>query len=228
MPKSNSSSRTPRITTLLFDFDGTLVDTEPSAVLAVQKCFETWKISVAPEDAAYVTGRTWDSAFEYLFSKYQIPVARNSATKMIMDVYHEEIEKNLIVVPGSIEAVQTLAPHYRIGLVSGSPHADIVAILGKLQILDSFEVILGAENYTRSKPAPDGYLKAAQILHAQPQECLVFEDSTAGIASAKAAGMWVVAITSTNHFSQDVSRSDFQTADLQPINLKWVQNLSID
>jgi HAD superfamily hydrolase (TIGR01509 family) len=217
-----------QIKTVLFDFDGTLVDTEPSAVSAVKKCFQKWNLKIVSEDASFVTGRTWDSAFEFLFSKYALPIEKSSAKKEILDLYHREIETNLVVVPGSIEAVHSLAQNYPLGLVSGSPHADIIWALTKLGILNHFKIILGAEDYPRSKPAPDGYLKAAAYLKTKPSECLVFEDSTAGIGSAKAAGMWAVAITSTNHFSQDVSLSDFRTQDLRPINSKWVQHLSID
>ncbi len=225
MPGSNLS---PPIKSILFDFDGTLVDTEPSAVKATQDCFKKWKIELDPKDSARVTGVTWNSAFEFLFKKYPIPLPKDEARQTILDHYRKETEKNLVIVPGCVQAVRSLCQVYLVGLVSGSDRADILRILDQLGIKDCFRVILGAEDYPKSKPAPDGYLKAASLLHTTPRECLVFEDSAPGILSARSAGMWVVAITSTNHFSFDLSQAHFKVPDLSSVNPAWISNLSFD
>jgi sugar-phosphatase len=69
--------------------------------------------------------------------------------------------------------------------------------------------VTGADDYANSKPAPDGYLHAASMLGVDPAECLVFEDSIAGIRSARAAGMQVIAVT----FRSNVSAGELQLAD---------------
>ncbi|MBI2712018.1 MAG: HAD family phosphatase [Bdellovibrio sp.] len=217
-----------KIQTVLFDFDGTIVDTEPSAVKVVKACFKEWKLELTPEDASYVTGRTWESAFDYLLKKYSLPLERNAAEAQVLSQYRTEVEKNLIQVPGSVQAIRSLSKHFTLGLVSGSIRQDILEILSRLGLIDLFKVILGASDYEKSKPAPDGYLKAAQILGAAPASCLVFEDSEAGVKSGKKAGMWVVAITSTNHFGQDLSQADFHIPDLRQVNPDWVSHLSVD
>jgi HAD superfamily hydrolase (TIGR01509 family) len=213
---------------ILFDLDGTLIDTEPSAAKAVEECFQKWNLSIHPDDATYVTGRTWQSAFDYLFGKYSIPLPPQQAQKTILDRYRFHIENHLTAVPGSVEAVQNLAPHYPLGLVSGSGRTEILWALKKLEIHQHFQIILGAEDYPKSKPHPDGYRKAMETLGILPNQCLVFEDSTAGISSARAAGTWVVAVTSTNHFRQDTTQAHFQIPDLQDVNPSWIQNLSFD
>lgn len=218
MNKQNSRAEAQptknRVQTILFDLDGTLIDTEPTAAKAVQDCFKEWDLQVTEEDAAYVTGRTWNSAFTYLFSKYSIPVPAEDAKRQMKERYRTVLETELCVVPGSVQAVQALASRFPLGLVSGSSRADILWALKKLDIEKHFQVILGAEDYPRSKPQPDGYLKAVETLKADPKSCLVFEDSTAGIASARSAGLWVAAITSTNHFNQDTSQAHFKIKDL--------------
>ena len=64
-----------------------------------------------------------------------------------------------------------------------------------MDIADNVSYFAGFENYENSKPEPDGYLKAAEVLQVEPKNCLVFEDSVVGIQAAKNAGMAVVAVT---------------------------------
>ncbi len=86
------------------------------------------------------------------------------------------------------------------------------------------EVIYGAEDYERSKPAPDGYLKALATMKMERDEAIVFEDSVAGLASAKAAGVRSVAITCTNHFGHDQSVADVCIPDFASIDSAWIKN----
>lgn len=220
MPAANT------LDTVIFDLDGTLIDTEPSAAAAIRDCFAAWGITPRHEDADFVTGRTWSSAFDYLFKKYRIPVPAEEASRAMMRRYRERIESKLEVVPGGAEAVRNLAGKFRLGLVSGSGRAEILWALGKLGITEHFDVILGAEDYPRSKPEPDGYLKALNLMNSKPERGLVFEDSHPGIASARAAGLWVVAITGTNHLRQDTSAAHHHIADLTPVNPEWLEKLA--
>jgi HAD superfamily hydrolase (TIGR01509 family) len=210
---------------VIFDLDGTLIDTEPSAAKAIARSFQNWGIQVTLEDAGYVTGRTWDMAFQFLFSKYSIPVPQNEAVQTVLENYRLSLENELTVVPGSVQAVQSIASRYPLGLVSGSHRREILWALEKLGIRKHFQVILGAEDYPRSKPAPDGYLAALKEMKLSANRTLIFEDSHAGIASARAAGAWVVAITGTNHFQQDVSQAHFHISDLTPVTAEWVKDL---
>ncbi len=216
------------IKTILFDLDGTLIDSELCAATVMKDCFEQWGIQLLPQDVTYITGRTWELTSRYLFSKYSFPLSQDLARSELITRYRQALETNVQIVPGSVQAVESLAQKFPLGLVSGSCRSDISSVLKKLGIQKHFQIILGAEDYPHSKPAPDGYLKAIQTLQADPQSCLVFEDSQAGIASARAANLWVVAITSTNHFQQDQSQAHAQIQDLSEISPQWVQDLSFD
>ncbi len=206
--------------------DGTLVDTELAAAKAVEDCFAAWNHQVTKEDADFVTGRTWEKALEFLFSKYPPPLPRAKATGHLLDAYRAKIETDLIEVSGARECVTDLAREYPLALVSGSHRREILSILERLGLRDAFRVILGAEDYSASKPAPDGYLKALSLLGANPQTTLVFEDSVAGIESGLAAGLRVCVITSTNHFGHATDRGHHFVPDLRGINRAWVKALS--
>lgn len=217
------------ISTVIFDLDGTLVDTEPAAARAIEECFGEWGLAIAEKDAQFITGRTWATAFEYLFSRYRIPVARSEASQRMMSVYREALKSELKQVPGGADAVRALRSDggYRLGLVSGSSRAEIAFCLDRLGLTGEFELVLGCEDYPCSKPAPDGFAKAIRELGAEPRRTLVFEDSEAGIASARAAGAWVVAIQSTNHFKQDTSQAHLKISDLRGVDAKWVGALRL-
>jgi HAD superfamily hydrolase (TIGR01509 family) len=212
-----------QVKAVVFDLDGTLVDTEPTAASTVIECFREWRIEVSPEDARYTTGRTWAIALEFLFSKYSIPVPKDEAVEIVLDRYRREMARELRTVEGAVDCVRALAPHYPLALVSGSHRAEILFALEKLGVLPLFKVILGAEDYPRSKPAPDGYLKGLELLGVRGSDAVCFEDSDAGIASARSAGMWTVAITSTNHFGQDTRKAHVHVPNLKGIDAAWVE-----
>lgn len=212
------------IETIIFDLDGTLIDTEPVAARAVESCFKKWKTELDPKDSEFVTGRTWANAFDFLLGKYKLPVTREEALNEVIEVYRQSLEKNLPIVPGSVAAVEALASHYPLGLVSGSHRREILWALGKLGILNHFKVVLGSEDYPASKPAPDGYLTGMKLMKSEAQRTLIFEDSTAGITSALAAGAWVVGITGTNHFGQITRQAHCEIQDLRPVTAEWVKN----
>lgn len=96
----------------------------------------------------------------------------------------------------------------KMAMASSATMEDIDFVLNKVPIRNDFEAIIDGSRVTKGKPNPQIFLKAAEELNAKPEDCVVFEDSLAGIQAANAAGMKVVAIT-TGH----------PAADLHPVNL---------
>lgn len=213
------------INAIIFDMDGTLVDTELAAAKAVEECFLAWDHKVTAKDAHFVTGRTWETALKYLFAKYPPMVSLETATLKVLESYRKKIETDLVEVPGARESVRALAVDYPLALVSGSHRQEIFSIVARLGITDCFKVILGAEDYPNSKPAPDGFLKAAHLLGVRAEKTLVFEDSVAGIEAGLAAKMQVCVITMTNHFGQDTKKGHHFIPNLTLVNPDWVKAL---
>jgi HAD superfamily hydrolase (TIGR01509 family) len=216
------------IKAVLFDLDGTLIDTELAAAHAVEAWFKKKNLVLDPADAQFVIGRTWNVLFDRLFAKVELSalkISREEAAREILLAYRATLEEELPTVAGASDAVKALAGHYTLGLVSGSYRAQILWALEKLKILAHFQVVLGAEDYPESKPAPDGYIAAMNTLAVKPSETLIFEDSHAGISSGLAAGARVVAITGTNHFQQNTQAAHHHIPDLRCVTADWVRNL---
>jgi mannitol-1-/sugar-/sorbitol-6-/2-deoxyglucose-6-phosphatase len=98
--------------------------------------------------------------------------------------------------PGAIESVKHMKEYYRIGLASGSPTEIIKAVLRITELDQIFEVIIYGDDIPRGKPAPDIYLEAMKQLSVTPDVTVGIEDSSNGIRSVKAAGMYSVAAPS--------------------------------
>lgn len=205
---------------ILFDMDGTIIDTERTAALALRECLKPFHITLSAEDGDAVTGRKWEFGIEILFDRYGPAfraqgVTPESFLKTVVDHHRRHLESlpSLPAIPGAFAAVHALAKQLPVALVSGSQRREIEWAMGQGGVLDLFQFILGAEDYTRSKPAPDGYLAALKRLGVAPADALVFEDSEAGIGSGLAAGMTVVAVTYAGHAGRFAAQAHARIKD---------------
>jgi HAD superfamily hydrolase (TIGR01509 family) len=103
-------------------------------------------------------------------------------------------KQRLPLIDGAVAAVQRLATRYRLALASSSNRTLIDALIDLAGLTEYFEATVSSEEVARGKPAPDVYVEAARRLGVDPARCAAIEDSHAGIRSAKAAGMRVIAI----------------------------------
>jgi beta-phosphoglucomutase family hydrolase len=177
----------------LFDCDGTIVDSMPLH-------YNAWKKSLAE----------WNCEFEeHLFYSWggmpvlEIIAALNQRNGLNMPVhevatrkeslFHQQLHQ-IKAIPEVLEHIE--AQHGRIpfAVVSGSRRSSVVGSLTTLNLLDKFDTIVSAEDYTNAKPAPDAFLLAAHRLGVAPQHCLVFEDTELGVQAAVAAGMAFVKV----------------------------------
>jgi HAD superfamily hydrolase (TIGR01509 family) len=172
----------------LFDCDGTVADSMPLHYIA-------WKEALAEWGATFSEG---------LFYKWggrppmEIISALNAMQGLKMPVkavaerkenFYFELIPQLKPVPEVLELMEAQRGRIPFAVVSGSSRESVVKSLTALRLLDCFDVIVGAEDYERGKPAPDAFLIAAARLGIAPEDCLVFEDTAIGIQSATAAGM---------------------------------------
>jgi HAD superfamily hydrolase (TIGR01509 family) len=175
----------------LFDCDGTIVDSMPLHFVAWNKAVSEWKCEF-PEKLFYAWGGMPVSEIIATLNQQQglaMPVAEVAERK---EALYFEMLHELKAVPEVLEHIHASHGQIPFAVVSGSARDSVTRSLETLGILDKFETLVCAGDYTKSKPDPEPFLMAAERLGVAPEHCLVFEDTEMGIQSAKAAGMgWV-------------------------------------
>ncbi len=183
---------------ILFDLDGTLIDSERETAEAMARALERRAgIVIEQYDRDFIIGRSWVAIYDSLRARYpQLAWSRAETIAHVADARAEVIaEQGLTVLPGVRDVLAWTATLPR-ALVTGSSRLEVTQVLPHLGA--HFDVIVAAEDVARSKPAPDGYVKAIGALTLSPRECLVIEDSEAGITAGRDAGCVVLAVRAGN------------------------------
>ncbi|MCD8176509.1 MAG: HAD family phosphatase [Tannerellaceae bacterium] len=180
--------------TALFDFDGVIVDTEPIYDIFWNEAGVRYNTGI--DNFAYVIKGT---TLPDIIIKYFSDRTPEEQEKIFNEAAQYEATMPLPPMPGSIEFLKLLKDQgVKTGLVTSSDTLKVERAFRDLQIGKLFDTVVTADRITKGKPAPMCYLLAASDLQVTPQECLVFEDSFAGIQSGTDAGMRVIGLSTTN------------------------------
>ena len=179
----------------LFDCDGTVADSMPLHYIAWKKALSEWGCAFDEELFYRWGGKPVHEIISTLNQMHglRMPVAPVAERKE--NLYYDQLP-NLKAVPEVLEQIEAHRGLIPMAVVSGSSRESVLNTLTTLGLLDRFDTIVGAEDYRRSKPAPDGFLIAAARIGVAPADCLVFEDTALGIEAATAAGMASVRVPS--------------------------------
>jgi sugar-phosphatase len=193
--------------------DGVLIDSEPFWQRAQLQIFSEVGLELTLEDTEKTMGVRIDEVVHFWYSQH--PWTGRTVAEVSTAVVDEVIRlvgAEGFTMSGVNETIAVLEKQQiPLGLATSSDERLIEAILTKLELQDAFSVKCSAVHEQYGKPHPAVYLRAAQRLGVEPDDCLVFEDSIAGVRSAKSAGMKVVAIPAPEQFD----RNEFQEADIK-------------
>jgi HAD superfamily hydrolase (TIGR01509 family) len=179
----------------LFDCDGTVADSMPLHYVAWTTALGEWNCEF-PEELFYAWGGKPPIEIVATLNKMRgLDMPASEVAEHKENLYFELLPQ-LTAVAEVVEHIELQYGKIPFAVVSGGTRDSVTRSLTTLGLIDKFVTILGSDDYAHSKPAPDGYLLAAERLGVEPADCLVFEDTDLGIRSATAAGMASVKVPS--------------------------------
>lgn len=177
---------------VLFDLDATLVDSEGQTDAVIEQVMARHGMPgvVLPPDQT--RGRTWGDIVAALLdgARRLVALSPEALERQLVDAWGESVD-GMRPIPGAPRALrEAKAAVGRVAVVSSSPRALVERILSTtLAARDAVDLVIGADDVAVAKPAPECWLRAARGLAVEPDECVVFEDSRAGLTAARAAGI---------------------------------------
>lgn len=196
---------------IIFDMDGVLVDSEPLHYRSNVMALERLGKKIDYEYYEQFIGSTVKYLWECLKEKYQLSLSVEELMELGDECKRELLEKEgYPPIPGVKEMVRRCKDAgLKTAIASSSSSASIKEVTTYFGIdgyIDQFASGLEVKN---RKPAPDVYLKAADLIHVLPEECIVVEDSSIGVTAAKAAGMVCIGYVNPHSGKQDLSKADY-------------------
>lgn len=199
---------------VLFDFNGVIIHDEPIHQKLTEQILLEENLVLKPREYEQVClGRNTRTCLRDLLGNFGRVVKEDYLTQLVQrkaQAYVQELEQleKLPLYPGLEDLIfQVRSRNLKLGLVSGATGKEIDLVLERAKLSEYFSVIVAGDDITTSKPDPAGYLLAVERLnqkypdlHLQASECLAIEDTPAGIAAGKRAGMQVVGVANTYPF----------------------------
>lgn len=213
-----------KISAVIFDLDGLLINSEPSWGKTYDIFIKKYKLEDEPKFHDQMIGRGLKGVVEIMKEKLGLVGDTKKLVEDYREIFFEVFSKEKKVLKeGVLELVKSLSGRdVSMAVATGGPSKEMVEnILGKEHILSYFDIIVSSDQVKRGKPFPDIFWETAKELGLSPVDCLVLEDSANGILAAKAAGMKSVGINSEPKWRKDLENAG---ADRVFASLKELEN----
>jgi sugar-phosphatase len=209
----------------LFDMDGLLLDSEILWHKAEVEIFGALGVPLSDAMGRSTKGMYVNQVVTHWNSRYPWrEPSEDAVVDMLVERVGELVESEGVLMPGAMFALDLTGERGPLGLASSTPMDLIIRCLKHFGLLDRFAAIHSAEHEPFGKPHPGVFLSAAASLGVAPEDCLVFEDSAAGVLAGKSATMTVVAVPTPD----DLSRPEFLLADLVLASLEELSAAWLD
>lgn len=212
------------IQAVIWDLDGVIID-------SAEEHRKAWHRLAQEEGIAFTDAQFWatfgwrnDAIIPLIFGP--VPPERSKALAERKEAYFRDfVRETAAPLPGAIALLSGLhTAGYKQGLGSSTPIENIQLISDALGLQRFLSVLVSGETVPHGKPAPDIFLKAAELLHVEPKYCLVIEDAVAGIEAAKAGGMYAIAVTGARDLP-GLRAADLLVKDLTQVSVETIRQL---
>lgn len=218
------------IKAVIFDMDGTIIDSEPIYEKVNQAIYEKYGFNLTQEDYDRHMGANLKDIWEDILNRYQVKdeYSHYKIEDFMEDHIHESYQglaeaEELELMPGVKEWFDFLKDHgYKMIIASSSYEPVIEHIYQRFELEQYMEGYIDGNAIENGKPAPDIFLKAAEKLGVKAEECLVIEDTEHGVNGAQRAGAKVVGFNRAQDESQDLSNADLVIEEFNQENLQKI------
>ena len=178
---------------IVFDFNGTLSDDEPLLYAVYAELFaKQGRPLTEQEYLDELAGQTEDEIIRRWLGRVDDELIRER-----IDRYVAHASDGSTIDENARAAVRLAAEHVPVGIVSAAARREIDPVIAAAGVAEHISALVSADDVTNGKPDPEPYERMASLLGLDPGDMIVFEDTEAGVASAKVAGAYVVAVTRT-------------------------------
>lgn len=211
------------VSAIVFDCDGLLLDTESCWSRAEEALFADYGFGFGPAEKDLLIGRTLEAACNNMAEHLGIPGAGPRLQADLLPRVEAELSAGVAPMPGARQLLEDLHGRVPIAVATNSPRAMLTAALKSSGLGDFFEIAVAADEVEHAKPHPALYLNAFERLDAAPRTGVAFEDSSTGVAAARAASTFVVTVPSQVGKPLD---GDYITSTLDDVALiEWAQTV---
>ncbi|HEX6700048.1 MAG TPA: HAD family phosphatase [Gaiellaceae bacterium] len=207
---------------VVFDCDGLLVDTETLWTRAETELFRRHGRTFTLDDKKALLGTGWLAGGRVLERLLDRPGDAEELAQTLLALVTEEVGRGVHALPGALEIVERLRGRTPLGIASNSPRGFVDVVLARSGFTDTFEAYVTGDELKNPKPAPDAYVEACARLGVEPSTAVALEDSPTGVASARAAGLYVIGIPSLPDLELEadlVARSLLEPEVLQAVGV---------
>lgn len=185
------------IKAIIFDMDGVIANTEPIHLLAWKNTFQQKGSGHLIQFLGDCKGRADTELISEFFKKFKLAGEPQEWLKQKGINYMNLCWTNLDLFPYVTDLLFILNTKYKLAIASSSSKKNVMIVINRFNLDGFFSCYITREDVTKIKPHPEIYLLTARKLDLSPSECLVIEDSIAGVSAAKSAGMICLAVTSS-------------------------------
>ena len=213
----------------LFDMDGVIVDSEPLHHKAYYQMFSDVNIEVPDDLYASFTGQSTLEICQRLVAHFELPLGPQTLVDIKRDHFKHlfDTDDTLELIDGVLDLIKDY--HNRdmaLVVASSASMPNIKRIFERFDLDQYFVGKISGADLKQSKPHPEIFEKAAELAGHDPKDCFVIEDSTNGIAAAKAANIYCIGFDSFHSEDQDYSKADLVVSNFKDISYEELKLLS--
>ena len=212
---------------IVFDFDGVLADSEMLHLRVYRELLEPSGVTISTEQyCERYLGSDDEGVFAQVAIDYGLLLGDEEIELLIAEKarrFEALVSSGGVFYPTAAACVRRLGATWPLGIASGARRGEIELMLRGAGLSDAFAFIVAAGETDRGKPAPDPYVRAAELHGAAPAACVAIEDSHAGLESARTAGMRTIGIATT--YPRETLTADAVIDSLDDLTVEFVQRV---